>query len=294
RNSGNSGVRMADANGNVIEGILGGALGTLWLNYTSTGNVLLAHGGGNVGIGTTGPTDGLEVNKNWWDSSGTDWGGGIKIRGTAPSISFWDTDNTAQNFMIHTNSNQMNFYVRPSGGSWNNMGYFNASGQMIFNSPVGIGAVPSYSLHVNGSIAFNGALFSLTRSNFFLNFQTDRNMVLYDNGSAIWQSGTSTSDIRLKKDIQELKGLLPKVLKWRAVSFKFKDPQSGTEPQIGLIAQEVEPAFPELIFTDKKGYKLIDYPKVTVVLLGALQEQQRQLEALQADLASLKQKIKGK
>jgi hypothetical protein len=159
---------------------------------------------------------------------------------------------------------------------------------------VGIGTMsPDKKLVVAGAMK-GEAFYSTYRSDFCMILQVDRNMVLYDNGSAIWSSGTSISDIRLKKDIQELKGLLPKVLKWRAVSFKFKDPQSGTEPQIGLIAQEVEPAFPELIFTDKKGYKLIDYPKVTVVLLGALQEQQRQLEALQADLASLKQKIKGK
>ena len=89
RNSGNSGVRMADANGNVIEGILGGALGTLWLNYTSTGNVLLAHGGGNVGIGITAPTAKLHIG----GTAGTD---GIRfpdgtLQTTAASLKSYDS-----------------------------------------------------------------------------------------------------------------------------------------------------------------------------------------------------------
>jgi len=90
RNSGNSGVRMADANGNVIEGILGGALGTLWLNYTSTGNVLLANGGGNVGIGTGNPLGILHVRQ----SSGVDLliKGGCAVSGAISINAVNDTD----------------------------------------------------------------------------------------------------------------------------------------------------------------------------------------------------------
>jgi hypothetical protein len=41
---------------------------------------------------------------------------------------------------------------------------------------------------------------------------------------------------------------------------------------VGLIAQEVEDILPELVRTDDNGYKSINYSKLTVFLLKAIQE----------------------
>jgi len=51
--------------------------------------------------------------------------------------------------------------------------------------------------------------------------------------------------------------------------------------QLGLIAQEVEKIFPELVKTDNNGYKAIAYDKLTAVLVEGMKEQQKQIEIIQ-------------
>lgn len=58
--------------------------------------------------------------------------------------------------------------------------------------------------------------------------------------------------------------------------------------QIGVIAQDVEKLYPEVVFTDKEGYKSVDYAKLTPVLIEAIKEQQNLIEALKQESAQLK------
>jgi len=51
------------------------------------------------------------------------------------------------------------------------------------------------------------------------------------------------SDVRLKKNIEDLHGFAHRLLQLRSVSFKYKDPKHGAGPQIGFIAQEVRRDF---------------------------------------------------
>ncbi|HEX8949939.1 MAG TPA: tail fiber domain-containing protein [Dissulfurispiraceae bacterium] len=112
----------------------------------------------------------------------------------------------------------------------------------------------------------------------------------YTNG-AVWAG----SDIRLKKNIVPLEGSLEKVVKlqgvsyeWRRDEFKEKNFEEGR--QIGLIAQEVENVFPELVRTDKEGYKAISYEKLTAVLVEALKEQQRKLNVLEEQIKAFQKR----
>jgi hypothetical protein len=57
--------------------------------------------------------------------------------------------------------------------------------------------------------------------------------------------------------------------------------------QIGFIAQDLEKIFPEMVFTDDKGYKSIDYSRLTPVLVETIKEQQKQI----ADISSRLQEI---
>ncbi len=57
--------------------------------------------------------------------------------------------------------------------------------------------------------------------------------------------------------------------------------------QIGLIAQEVEDVLQELVRTDKDGYKSLEYGKMIAVLIEAIKEQQKEIEALKAAVAAL-------
>jgi hypothetical protein len=106
-----------------------------------------------------------------------------------------------------------------------------------------------------------------------------------------------SSDLRYKKDVAPLGLCLDKVKKLAPSTYLFdheKFPQKGFSHnrQIGVIAQEVEPLFPELVQTDEDGYKSVDYTKLSVVLLKALQEQQQEIEKQSKEIAELKAAIK--
>jgi len=104
------------------------------------------------------------------------------------------------------------------------------------NGLVGIGtSSPTTALQVNGSITPN-----------IDNTYTDGNATY--RWSAVYSAnGTiQTSDQRLKNNITDLNYGLPDLLKLRPVSFTWvAQPQQGT--QLGFIAQEVQPIFPETV-----------------------------------------------
>jgi hypothetical protein len=126
---------------------------------------------------------------------------------------------------------------------------------------VGIGDIapyaPSYRLQVSGIVAAN-AFYNL-------------------------------SDIRLKENISEIKDALEKILRLQGVTFTWKE--SG-EKSIGLIAQEVEKMFPELVKTDNSGIKSIDYGRLTSVLIEGIKEQQKEIDSLRQEIENLKNQLK--
>jgi hypothetical protein len=120
------------------------------------------------------------------------------------------------------------------------------------------------------------------------------------------------SDENLKKNIQEIDKSLDKIMTLRAVTFEWKDDlkplaaAKGNQPegakeviapfpkgkQLGVIAQDVEKVFPELVITDENGDKAVNYTALTPVLLEAIKEQQKQIEALTRRLELLEKGIK--
>jgi hypothetical protein len=109
-------------------------------------------------------------------------------------------------------------------------------------------------------------------------------------------SFSSGSDERWKKDITEVKNVLPLLSSLRAVTFdwkrdEFPEMEFDEKRQMGFIAQEVERYFPELIRQDPNGFKLLDYPKMSVVLLEAIKEQQVIIETQQTQLESIVQEL---
>jgi len=95
-----------------------------------------------------------------------------------------------------------------------------------------------------------------------------------------------TSDLALKTNIKPLENSLAKILQLQGVSFNWKD--SG-EPSIGLIVQEVEKIFPELV-SGNEGSKTVDYGKLVPVLIEAIKEQQNEIEKLKLEIETLKSK----
>ena len=98
----------------------------------------------------------------------------------------------------------------------------------------------------------------------------------------------SSSDKRLKDNISILIDPLEKVLRLDAVEFDWNNKQETyTGHDIGLIAQQVEEVAPELVTTRSTGYKAVKYEKLTTLLVGAIKEQQKQIEFLEKRLSSL-------
>ncbi|MCC7379915.1 MAG: tail fiber domain-containing protein [Chitinophagaceae bacterium] len=90
------------------------------------------------------------------------------------------------------------------------------------------------------------------------------------------------SDERLKKNITPLKNTLNKVSQLNAYTYKWNDTARGNEEQLGLLAQEVEKQFPQLVMMDENGKKSVAYANMVPVLLQAIKEQQEQIKSFQS------------
>jgi prepilin-type N-terminal cleavage/methylation domain-containing protein len=89
------------------------------------------------------------------------------------------------------------------------------------------------------------------------------------------------SDIRLKKNIKKLVSPLEKLSKLRAVSFTYI---GGDKAGMGVIAQDVEKIYPELVSGIGDGYKGVDYVGFVGPLVGAVQELKMQNDQLREQL----------
>ena len=93
---------------------------------------------------------------------------------------------------------------------------------------------------------------------------------LYSTGDIV---AYSTSDERLKDNIESIPDAVSKVNAIRGVSFNWNDNQSVyTGRDIGVVAQEIEAIFPELVSTRENGYKAVKYEKLVAVLIEAVKE----------------------
>ena len=71
----------------------------------------------------------------------------------------------------------------------------------------------------------------------------------------------------------------------------FRSPDKNFAPgmQIGIIAQELEEQYPELVDIDSDGYKSIQYGKLTAVLLEGIKELKQENDILKQRIASLEE-----
>ncbi|MGD0342362.1 MAG: tail fiber domain-containing protein, partial [Bacteroidales bacterium] len=118
------------------------------------------------------------------------------------------------------------------------------------------------------------------------------NQIFKINGSIEYTGSlTYISDLRLKKNITAINDVIEKLKSLRGVYYEWdKNETSGMVVddgrQIGVIAQDVEKAFPELVVTNNKGYKMVDYIKLTPILLEGIKEQQGYIEGQQKQIDS--------
>ena len=99
----------------------------------------------------------------------------------------------------------------------------------------------------------------------------------------------ASSDIRFKDNVIPISNPLDKIkqlsgytFQWNQLSHKETD-----KKDIGVIAQEVEKVFPEIVDTRSSGYKAVDYSKLTALLIESIKEQQKTIEDLKSRIEKL-------
>jgi hypothetical protein len=144
-------------------------------------------------------------------------------------------------------------------GSGATLGWFASgpSATIINTGSLGVGiSTPGYKLDVNGDANIAAA------------------SALRFGGTSVCTSAgcTSSSDRNLKENIQPLQGSLEKILTLQGVEYDYKDKKRFTDQhQVGVIAQDVEKVFPEVVRTDDKtGLKSVAYDHLVAPLIEAV------------------------
>jgi len=92
-----------------------------------------------------------------------------------------------------------------------------------------------------------------------------------------------SSDKRLKTNIVPIHNALENVNKLNGVYFDWV-PKPGIHENeghdIGIIAQEVEKLFPEIVETRDNGYKAVKYDRLVAVLIQAVNELKTEVDEL--------------
>ena len=85
-------------------------------------------------------------------------------------------------------------------------------------------------------------------------------------------SFNSASDARLKKDVVTIEGALDKIDAIHGVHYHWIDGEQSQSRQVGVIAQEIQAVYPELVMEGGNGFLSVDYPKLTAVLIQSIKE----------------------
>ena len=230
-------------------------------NTTAYDNVLVLDRG-NVGIGTTGPGEKLEIlNGNVYpngegygiiiDSGGNKRVGFMKYPGLEGAI-------------VHGNSvilrlGQVN-QASITGGTFTSQMVIDNSGN------VGIGRTPTtYLLEVGGDAGKTA-------------------------GGTAWES---LSDIRLKTVLSDNISGLSMIENLTPIKYKFNDlykslfNSSDTKDHYGFSAQEVQKVIPEMVTQDSQGYYWYNPSGFEAILTSAIQEQQGEINKQQGEINNL-------
>ena len=89
----------------------------------------------------------------------------------------------------------------------------------------------------------------------------------------------STSDIRLKTNIKKIESPIEKILQISGVTFNWK---KDNRSAVGVIAQEIESVFPELV--QGEDPKTVNYNGLIALLIECIKDQQIEINILKSKL----------
>ena len=119
--------------------------------------------------------------------------------------------------------------------------------------------------------------------------------VYVGSGGRLW---VQPSSARYKRDVNDMGNASSKLMKLRPVTFRYRSDQQGVR-QYGLIAEEVERVYPEMVAYGAKGEaEGVRYEQLPAMLLNEMQkqvkqnqQQARQVGQLAAQIVVLQQQI---
>lgn len=96
-----------------------------------------------------------------------------------------------------------------------------------------------------------------------------------------------SSDIRLKEDIMPVDNAIDRLNSIDGTIYKLKGIPGN---KIGVIAQEVQKAIPEVVSEDRNGYLSVDYNGLVGVLISTVNEQNSIINDLEQRISALENK----
>jgi hypothetical protein len=268
--------------------------------------------GGNVGIGTTTPDRKLQVNGDvtlsgenyiqynrilqwegfsYWTLRTQTTGADFQLNnGSAGVAAFTIKGNN--NFLIGTTTDE-GYKLYVNGGSSSGMLFYSTSAA---NQIKAAGTAPAITFsNTITSPTIGGSLGACTSAGQFLSGTAAGDMILinqftgnklyitnYSGGVYLTQGATSwtaNSDIRLKNINSHIENAVEKLSTLQTINFSYKDDKFNKQ-NLGLIAQEVEKIFPELIDKNGDGMLGVRYTELVPVLIKAVQELKAEIETL--------------
>lgn len=122
-------------------------------------------------------------------------------------------------------------------------------------------------------------------------------------------STSYTSDLRFKENIRPLDNALENLMKIKPFQYTFIQNKGNKENDslnvnvnkdnsinynfdnkihFGLIAQDIQKIYPNLVTEDEKGYLSLNYVELIPIMINAIQKQNEKIEQLEALILNLK------
>jgi len=268
-------------------------------NTASGSNALASNtlGGGNTASGTNALV--YNTNGNYNTASGVDalqsntTGSNNTASGTnALEFNITGSGNTAsgdsalQNSTTGSNNIAIGLNAaRNLGGSNSNNIHIGSQGRANDNGTIRIGGNTAL-----GDPVAQTSFFVAGVNNVNLGGDTNAVGVLIDTTTG--QLGVASSSRRYKEDIEDMGDASRDLMRLRPVTFRYKKPfADGSKPvQYGLIAEEVDEVYPDLVAHSADGQiETVKYQVLDSMLLNEVQKQQAEIGAQKEQLRRLEQ-----
>ena len=162
-------------------------------------------------------------------------------------------------------STAMGYQSRASDFGLVAIGQYNSSGSSVTNNAISFSTSNTAFVIGNGTVGARSDAFKVM-------FNGDATV---SNDLTVSGDVNISSDARLKSNIVSLGSTLPKLLLIDGKSYEMKGKQ-----KIGVLAQEIQEVFPELVSEDDNEMLAVNYQGLVPVLINALKEQQSEIDRL--------------